>query len=224
MQTQREEYDYLAKIILLGDSATGKSNLLSRWTQDEFSLETRATIGVEFATKSITLDTKVVRAQVWDTAGQERFSSITSAYYRGALGAILLYDTTKYQSFKNVQMWLDELREHADKDISLILVGNKIDLENLREVPTKEGKGYAEKNGMGFVETSALDATNVDKAFATVLEDIYKKAIVAGRPDHPWKSPKSSVKTSKTVKVKGSETEKSEGGDENNPPNCSCII
>eukprot|EP01125_Pyxidicula_operculata_P005501 TRINITY_DN1949_c0_g1_i2.p1 TRINITY_DN1949_c0_g1~~TRINITY_DN1949_c0_g1_i2.p1 ORF type:complete len:221 (-),score=37.29 TRINITY_DN1949_c0_g1_i2:265-927(-) len=215
----KEEYDYLAKIILLGDSAVGKSNLLSRWTQDEFSLETKATIGVEFATKSVSTDSKVIRAQVWDTAGQERFSSITSAYYRGALGAILVYDTTKHQSFKNVQMWLDELREHADKDTSLMLVGNKVDLEHLREVPTKEGKAFAEKNGMGFIETSALDATNVDLAFESLIEDIYKKAIVVGRPDHPWKSPQPMQKVPKTVKVRGHETDKTDNPDQST---CAC--
>jgi len=177
-----DDYDYLAKIILLGDSAVGKSNLLTRWTQDEFSLETKATIGVEFATKAITIQTKCLRAQVWDTAGQERFSSITSAYYRGALGAIIAYDTTKYLTFKNAKNWLDELKQHSDDNIAMILVGNKIDLENLREVPTKEGKAFAEQYGLSFIETSALNNTNVDTAFEMILKEIYNR--VPNRDEH----------------------------------------
>jgi len=195
-----DDYDYLAKIILLGDSSVGKSNLLSRWTQDEFSLETKATIGVEFATRSLTLHDKVIRAQVWDTAGQERFSSLTTAYYRGALGAFIAYDTTKYITFKNVKSWLDGLKIHADKDIAVILVGNKTDLENLREVPTKEGKTFASKHNLAFIETSALANTNVDQAFETLLEEIYNQAKV-NSPNHPWYSKGTEYHHSPTVKL-----------------------
>jgi len=160
---------------LLGDSAVGKSNLLTRWTQDEFSLETKATIGVEFATKALNIQGKILRAQVWDTAGQERFSAITAAYYRGALGAIITYDTTKFITFKNVKRWLEELKQHSDDNIAILLVGNKIDLENLREVPTKEGKLFSERNNLSFIETSALSKTNVDSAFEMILEEIYRR-------------------------------------------------
>jgi len=149
---------------------------MTRWVQDEFSLETKATIGVEFATKAITIQGKLISAHVWDTAGQERFSSITSAYYRGALGVIIAYDTTKYVTFKNAKQWLKELQlKTDDSSASILLVGNKIDLENLREVPTREGKLFAEQEGLSFIETSALNNINVDNAFEMILEEIYNE-------------------------------------------------
>ncbi|KAK8476415.1 hypothetical protein V6N11_068368 [Hibiscus sabdariffa] len=105
-----DDYDYLFKVVLIGDSGVGKSNLLSRFTKNEFSLESKSTIGVEFATRSIRVDDKVVKAQIWDTAGQERYRAITSAYYRGAVGALLVYDVTRHVTFENVERWLKELR------------------------------------------------------------------------------------------------------------------
>ena len=169
----QEEYDYLYKVVLIGDSGVGKSNLLSRFTRNEFNLETKSTIGVEFATRSIQTEGKTIKAQIWDTAGQERYRAITSAYYRGAVGALLVYDIAKYASFKNCERWLTELREHADRNIVIMLVGNKSDLRHLREVPTEEAKSFAEKNKLSFIETSALDATNVELAFQNILNEIY---------------------------------------------------
>eukprot|EP01036_Dinobryon_divergens_P032180 gene32180-41720_t len=113
-----EEYDYLFKVVLIGDSGVGKSNLLSRFTRNEFNLESKSTIGVEFATKSIQVDSKIVKAQIWDTAGQERYRAITSAYYRGAVGALLVYDISKRSTFENVERWLKELRDHAEPNIA----------------------------------------------------------------------------------------------------------
>ncbi|KAL6513198.1 Ras-related protein RABA2a [Orobanche gracilis] len=109
-----EEYDYLFKVVLIGDSGVGKSNLLSRFTRNEFCLESKSTIGVEFATRTLQVEGRTVKAQIWDTAGQERYRAITSAYYRGALGALLVYDVTKPMTFDNVSRWLKELRDHAD--------------------------------------------------------------------------------------------------------------
>ena len=166
MGTRDDEYDYLFKVVLIGDSGVGKSNLLSRFTRNEFNLESKSTIGVEFATRSIQVDGKTIKAQIWDTAGQERYRAITSAYYRGAVGALLVYDIAKH--------WLRELRDHADQNIVIMLVGNKSDLRHLRAVPTDEAKNFAEQHSLSFIETSALDSTNVELAFQNILTEIYR--------------------------------------------------
>ncbi|KAL1535572.1 Ras-related protein Rab2BV [Salvia divinorum] len=177
------EYDYLFKIVLIGDSGVGKSNILSRFTRNEFCLESKSTIGVEFATRTLQVEGKTVKAQIWDTAGQERYRAITSAYYRGAVGALVVYDLTKRQSFDNVQRWLRELRDHADSNIVIMLAGNKSDLNHLRAVAEHDAQLFAEKEGLSFLETSALEAHNVEKAFQTILLDIYqiisRKALAA---------------------------------------------
>ncbi|ERN20073.1 hypothetical protein AMTRI_Chr11g101370 [Amborella trichopoda] len=169
-----EEYDYLFKIVLIGDSGVGKSNLLSRFTRNEFCLESKSTIGVEFATRTLLVEGKTVKAQIWDTAGQERYRAITSAYYRGALGALLVYDVTKPQTFENASRWLKELRDHADSNIVVMLVGNKTDLRHLRGVATEDAQGFAEREGLSFLETSALESTNVERAFQSILGEIYR--------------------------------------------------
>ncbi|CAK9217752.1 unnamed protein product [Sphagnum jensenii] len=169
-----DEYDYLFKVVLIGDSGVGKSNLLSRFTRNEFCLESKSTIGVEFATRSIQVDGKTIKAQIWDTAGQERYRAITSAYYRGAVGALLVYDITKHVTYENVERWLKELRDHADSNIVIMLVGNKSDLKHLRGVSTEDAQAFSEKEGLSFIETSALEATNVEKAFQRILTEIYR--------------------------------------------------
>lgn len=173
MGTKDEEYDYLFKVVLIGDSGVGKSNLLSRFTRDSFSLESKSTIGVEFATRSQEIDGKIIKAQIWDTAGQERYRAITSAYYRGAVGALLVYDIAKHLTYENVTRWLKELRDHADGNIVIMLVGNKTDLRHLRAVPTDDAKQFAEDNGLSFIETSALVSTNVELAFQNILTEIH---------------------------------------------------
>lgn len=169
-----DSYDYLFKIVLIGDSGVGKSNLLSRYTKNEFHLGSKATIGVELAHKNIEVDNKNIRAQIWDTAGQERYRAITSAYYRGALGAILVYDIAKMTSFQNLDKWLTELKQHTDGNVTVFIVGNKCDLKHLRIVEKKRGQDYATDHGVLFMETSALDCTNVNKAFEDLLIEIYK--------------------------------------------------
>ncbi|KUI62185.1 Ras-related protein Rab-11B [Cytospora mali] len=166
-----DEYDV---IVLIGDSGVGKSNLLSRFTRNEFNLDSKSTIGVEFATRSIQVESKTIKAQIWDTAGQERYRAITSAYYRGAVGALLVYDISKHQTYENVTRWLKELRDHADANIVIMLVGNKSDLRHLRAVPTEEAKAFASENHLSFIETSALDASNVELAFQNILTEIYR--------------------------------------------------
>jgi len=184
-----DEYDFLFKVVLIGDSGVGKSNLLTRFTRDEFKQGSKSTIGVEFATQTITVDKKNIKAQIWDTAGQERYRAITSAYYRGAVGALLVYDVTKESTFENVKKtWLDELRGNADDNIIIMLVGNKKDLGHLRAVSTEEGRKFAEQNKLSFMETSALwrdgekegvklaeneESGNVTKAFNNILQEIY---------------------------------------------------
>ncbi|EKE42164.1 hypothetical protein ENUP19_0146G0019 [Entamoeba nuttalli] len=168
-----EEYDFLYKIVLVGESGVGKSNLLLRFTRNEFDPDKRSTIGVEFATRSINYCDKNIRAQIWDTAGQERYRAITNAYYRGALGALVVYDITKKTSFESVEKWLAELHENADKKVVQMVIGNKCDLSQTREVQTTEGEELAKKNNAFFFETSALDGSNVEEAFMTLLKKIY---------------------------------------------------
>jgi len=184
-----EEYDYLFKVVLIGDSGVGKSNLLTRFTRDEFKQDSKSTIGVEFATQTIQVDRKNIKAQIWDIAGQERYRAITSAYYRGAVGALLVYDITKEVTFEDVKtMWLDELKANADDNIIIMLVGNKKDLQHLRAVSTEDGRKFAEKEGLSFMETSAAqrdgekpgvklnegeESGNVTKAFENILQEIY---------------------------------------------------
>ncbi|RCH92030.1 hypothetical protein CU097_002866 [Rhizopus azygosporus] len=176
MSYSEDTYDYLFKIIIIGDSGVGKSNLLLRYTSNEFLQDSRSTIGVEFATKTINIDNHVIKAQLWDTSGQERYKAITSAFYRGAVGALLVYDITRKSSFNHIAQWLEELNEHIEDSIPLVLVGNKIDLSDTsRAVSTEEAKNYASKSKMMFFEASAYDTTNVTLAFETMFNQIYKE-------------------------------------------------
>ncbi|KAK9732900.1 hypothetical protein RND81_04G031000 [Saponaria officinalis] len=165
--------DYLFKIILVGDSAVGKSNLLVRFARNEFHPNSKSTIGVEFQTQKLEINGKEIKAQIWDTAGQERFRAVTSAYYRGAVGALVVYDISRRRTFDSVGRWLNELNTHSDMNVVTILVGNKSDLKDAREVSTAEGKALAETKGLFFIETSALDSSNVAVAFQTVVKEIY---------------------------------------------------
>ncbi|XP_069032009.1 ras-related protein Rab-25-like [Embiotoca jacksoni] len=170
-----ESYNFVFKVVLIGESGVGKSNLLSRFTKNEFSNDSRTTIGVEFSTRTVQLDNFTIKAQIWDTAGLERYRAITSAYYRGAVGAMLVYDISKHLTYESAERWLKELYDHADPHMVVMLVGNKKDLETLRAVPTEEARDFAEKKGLMFMETSALDSTNVEAAFNDVLTAIHKK-------------------------------------------------
>ncbi|KAL3326120.1 hypothetical protein AABB24_037026 [Solanum stoloniferum] len=206
-----EEYDYLFKIVLIGDSGVGKSNLLSRFTRNEFCLESKSTIGVEFATRTLKVEGRIIKSQIWDTAGQERYRAITSAYYRGALGALLVYDVTKPISFENVSRWLKELRDHADSNIVIMLIGNKTDLKHLRAVATEDAQSYAEREGLSFIETSALEATNVEKAFQMNLSEIYR--IISKKSLSSENPAPANIKEGKTLVV---------GAEEINPKKTCC--
>ncbi|KAI7741819.1 hypothetical protein M8C21_003252, partial [Ambrosia artemisiifolia] len=155
----REKVDYVYKVVVIGDSAVGKTQVLSRFTRNEFCFDSKSTIGVEFQTRTLTIKSKVIKAQIWDTAGQERYRAVTSAYYRGALGAMLVYDITKRQTFDHVAGWVEELRVHADNSI--------------RAVTTEDAMEFAESQNLYFFETSALTGDNVETAFSKLLEEIY---------------------------------------------------
>jgi len=190
-------FDHLFKIVLVGDSGVGKSNLLSRFTRNSFTTDEKSTIGVEFATRVIPMaDSKKIKAQIWDTAGQERYRAITNAYYRGALGAMLVYDVTKQSSFENIPRWLRELREYANRDIVLVLVGNKADLvdKSLRQVTEEQAKQLAAEYDLPFMEASAKSGFNVDEAFTLIVKNIYENAFMKG--DKPTAEDPRAVKIS----------------------------
>ena len=170
-----ENYDFLYKIVMVGDSGVGKTGLVSRHVHGDFELASKSTIGVELSTSAMIYDHKCIKTQIWDTAGQERFKAITSAYYRGAHGIIFAYDITNRDTYKNLEKWYEELYPHQSKDTVCILVGNKSDLEHLRTVSMNEAKSYAEYMGFLYMETSALSDLNVGKVFETLIIEIYKK-------------------------------------------------
>eukprot|EP01006_Ploeotia_vitrea_P054052 TRINITY_DN67842_c6_g4_i2.p1 TRINITY_DN67842_c6_g4~~TRINITY_DN67842_c6_g4_i2.p1 ORF type:complete len:203 (+),score=13.04 TRINITY_DN67842_c6_g4_i2:157-765(+) len=166
------EYDYLFKLLLIGDSGVGKSCLLLRFADDTYTESYISTIGVDFKIRTVELDGKTIKLQIWDTAGQERFRTITSSYYRGAHGIIVVYDVTDAESFNNVKQWLHEIDRYASENVNKLLVGNKCDLASKRAVTFEQGKDFAESIGIEFLETSAKNATNVEKAFMTMSAQI----------------------------------------------------
>ena len=170
---EKEPYDFLFKMILIGDSSVGKSNILLKYLKDEFDPNSKATVGVEFGTKNIILNNKKIKVQIWDTAGEERYRSITSAYYKGAKGAFIVYDITRRNTFDNIDKWIVDLKTNGDKNISIVLIGNKSDLEDKREVKKDEGVKKSEECKTAFLETSALNGDNIYKAFDELIEQIY---------------------------------------------------
>jgi len=168
----KRDYDYLFKLVLIGDSGVGKSCLLLRFADDSFTDSYISTIGVDFRFRTATLDHKTVKLQIWDTAGQERFRTITSAYYRGAHGIIMVYDVTNYESFEHVEEWLNEVNRQASESTLKLLVGNKADLQDEKKVPSEDAQSFADKLSMSFLETSAKNATNVEAAFLTMAKQL----------------------------------------------------
>ncbi|XP_014676662.1 PREDICTED: ras-related protein Rab-1A [Priapulus caudatus] len=172
MTTMNPEYDYLFKLLLIGDSGVGKSCLLLRFADDTYTESYISTIGVDFKIRTIELDGKTIKLQIWDTAGQERFRTITSSYYRGAHGIIVVYDVTDQESFNNVKQWLQEIDRYACDTVNKLLVGNKCDLTTKKVVDYTTAKEYSDQLGIPFLETSAKNSTNVEQAFMTMAAEI----------------------------------------------------
>jgi len=175
-------YAYLFKYIIIGDSAVGKSCLLLQFTDKRFKAEHDLTIGVEFGARTIQISDKNIKLQIWDTAGQESFRSITRSYYRGSVGALLVYDITRRESFEHLEKWLDETRQNANPNTVIMLIGNKCDLAHERAVTTEEGEEFAKKHNLIFMETSAKTAHNVENAFINTAKVIYDN-ITMGKYD-----------------------------------------
>jgi len=190
-------------VCLIGDSGVGKSNIVSRYTRDTFNLDLKATVGVEFTSRNVCIDDKIVKAQIWDTAGQERFRAITRAYYRGAVGAVIVYDITNRPSFVNVPLWLTEVKENSDQNPVILLIGNKTDLSHLRTVSTEEGQKYAERNNLLFYEASALDTTNIEEAFLELLTEIARSS-PSWAPDSTANGPPHHISKSVPISIEKS--------------------
>ena len=172
--TNEENYEVMFKVVLIGDMKVGKTNIVSRYIKNEFNKDSMSTIGVEFGSKELVIEGHNVKVQIWDTAGQEKYKSITNAYYKGAKGAFVVYDITNKNSFDNADNWLNNLRASADKKCSIILIGNKSDLEDKREVCIEQGEEKAKNSEIAFMETSALSGDNIDKAFEMMINEAYK--------------------------------------------------
>ncbi|KAK9478413.1 ras family-domain-containing protein [Lipomyces japonicus] len=170
-------YDILIKLLLIGDSGVGKSCLLLRFSEDSFTPSFITTIGIDFKIRTIDLDGKRIKMQIWDTAGQERFRTITTAYYRGAMGILLVYDVTDEKSFNNIRSWFSNVEQHATEDVKMLLIGNKCDQEDKRTVSTEKGKNLATELGIPFIEASAKTNVNVEEAFISLARQISQKLL-----------------------------------------------
>jgi len=197
------EHDYFFKILLIGDSGVGKSCLLLRFADDSWTETHISTIGVDFKIKTLEIGGKTVKLQIWDTAGQERFRTITSSYYRGAQGIILVYDCTDRESFNNVKQWMGEIDRYACENVNKLLVGNKCDLVDQKTVDTATAKEFADSYGIPFIETSAKTAHNVEKCFVQMATDIKNRLSNQGSSGQTG--------TSGVVPVSGGKSNKKEG-------------
>ena len=168
-----KEY-YKLKLIVLGDSGVGKTNIIHRYITDTFNTETKATIGVEFFIKTFRVNNDIIKLEIWDTAGQERYKSITSAYYKGSRGVLLVYDITRYTTFENLEKWMNEINEKVKGSLKMMIIGNKSDLNDERKVDIENALEKAKLLNIPFMETSALDSTNIQNAFENILREMYK--------------------------------------------------
>ena len=179
-----KKYDLLFKLLLIGDSGVGKTCILFRFSDDAFNTTFISTIGIDFKLKTIELNGKIIKLQIWDTAGQERFHTITTAYYRGALGVMMVYDITDKKSFDDITNWLRAIQEHAKPNVEKMIIGNKCDMEEQRMVPKESGEAVADANGTLFLETSAKSNINIDEAFEQLAGRILQRVILE-EDNHP---------------------------------------
>jgi len=173
-------FDMQIKLLMIGDSGVGKTCLLLRYANDSFSPTFITTIGIDFKIKNIPLEGKRIKLQIWDTAGQERFRTITTSYFRGAQGILLVYDVTDRQTFMSIRNWVSQIQMHADMHVNKILIGNKCDMTDLRTVSHDEGEALAKEYNIHFFETSAKQDINVEKAFVTIATDVKNRLIADG--------------------------------------------
>ena len=173
------KYDLTLKIVIIGESGIGKTNLLTRYTQNHFDDQIKATIGIDFALKEIFISGYMIKAQFWDTAGQEKYCAMARAYYKLSDGVVLVYDVTRRETFEKLKNWIEDLKIHTNRKYQIILIGNKTDLVEARKVSVEEGRKFAQENAMFFWETSAItNADNcVSKAFDSLLEECMKNLI-----------------------------------------------
>lgn len=194
-------YDHLFKLLLIGDSGVGKTCLIIRFAEDNFNSTYISTIGIDFKIRTVDIEGKRIKLQVWDTAGQERFKTITTAYYRGAMGIILVYDITDEKSFENIQNWMKSIKENASAGVERLLLGNKCDMEAKRQVQREQAEKLAREHRIRFFETSAKSSVNVDEAFSSLARDILLKT--GGRRSGTNSKPSSTgLKTSDKKKNK----------------------
>ena len=172
---EETNYELLYKIIIIGDAAVGKSNILTRYIKNEFCQNQKSTVGVELGIKFIKIKGVNAKIQIWDTAGQERYRAITSSYYKGSHGCFIVYDITNQSSFDNVEKWYEHVQKEAGKDISIILVGNKSDLENERKVSKEKGEDLAKNLNCPFFETSAFSGINISQIFQELGNNIFER-------------------------------------------------
>merc|ERR1712110_685532 len=185
----KKTYDLLFKLLLIGDSGVGKTCILFRFSEDAFNTTFISTIGIDFKIKTIELRGKKIKLQIWDTAGQERFHTITTSYYRGAMGIMLVYDITNSKSFDNIAKWLRNIQEHANEDVEKMILGNKCDMEDKRVIPKERGEAIARENGIRFLETSAKTNVNIDRAFIELSESILDKTVDVQEARQPLPPP-----------------------------------
>ncbi|XP_028678390.1 RAB3D, member RAS oncogene family, b [Erpetoichthys calabaricus] len=170
-----QNFDFMFKLLIIGNSSVGKTSFLFRYADDTFTSAFVSTVGIDFKVKTVYRNEKRVKLQIWDTAGQERYRTITTAYYRGAMGFLLMYDITNQDSFNAVQDWATQIKTYSWENTQVILVGNKCDLEDDRVIPTEDGKRLADDLGFVFFEASAKDNINVKQVFERLVDIIFEK-------------------------------------------------